>query len=91
MIRSEIAAAIVAIEEAGIDTPAREALVSRYRAMKPTSAWRPIGEAPDGAHTFGRWLGKHYWTTRHYFSVRGAILMGYTHYLPIPDPPGEGE
>lgn len=48
--------------------------------------WRPISEAPEGEWLF---VGKPTLTGWFPFSANkaGAIANGYTHYLPMPEPP----
>lgn len=50
------------------------------------SGWRPIAEAPEGEWLF---VGKPTLTGWFPFSANkaGAIANGYTHYLPMPEPP----
>ena len=58
----------------------------------PTTDWRPISEAEGseeslmvGGYLYGDWT----WTWGPY---KQAVRYGYTHYLPIPEPPAkEGE
>ena len=53
----------------------------------PTSQWRPIAEADGseeslmvGGYVYGDW-------TRTFGPYKEAVRYGYTHFLPIPEPP----
>ena len=57
----------------------------------PTSQWRPIAEAEGsegplmvGGYLYGDW-------TRTWGPYKEAVRYGYTHYLPIPEPPAREE
>jgi hypothetical protein len=58
----------------------------------PTNQWRPIAEAEGseerlmvGGYLYGDW-------TRTFGPYKEAVRYGYTHYLPIPEPPArDGE
>ena len=50
--------------------------------------WRPIAEAPEGRALFvGAWHELGVWCRQCPMSRAGAIDVGYTHYLPQPEPP----
>lgn len=52
--------------------------------------WRPIAEAPDDrALLVGGWDELGVWCRQWPMSRAGAIDVGYTHYLPQPDPPSK--
>jgi hypothetical protein len=61
-------------------------------SQPPTNQWRPIAEAEGsdgslvvGGYEYGDW-------TRTWGPYKEAVHYGYTHYLPIPEPPArEGE
>lgn len=51
--------------------------------------WRPISEFADDDEymTFGAWVNGQWNATRVMLSKPRAIALGYTHYLPEPEPP----
>jgi hypothetical protein len=92
-LRSEAAALL-----AGAEALDRVAVLERELAevpdetQPPTSQWRPIAEAEGsegslmvGGYLYGDW-------TRTWGPYKEAVRYGYTHYMPIPEPPArEGE
>ncbi len=51
--------------------------------------WRPIAEFTDGSEylTCGAWVNGQWNVARVMLSKPRAIALGYTHYLPEPEPP----
>lgn len=55
------------------------------------SGWRPIAEFADDDEymTCGAWVNGQWNVTRVMLSKPRAIALGYTHYIPEPEPPAQ--
>ena len=63
----------------------RAAWRAAVAAVLAEVGWRPISEAPEGAgyfakHSYGSWVRIHH-------AKKLAVSLGFTHYLPEPEPP----